>query len=354
MSSLPATLYTGELFDQNVAVIVPKNPEDLPALWAFCNSSKYHELVRRLDKKLGVTPATLAKVPFDLQHWQQDADKAGPLPEPYSDDLTQWLFKGNPVGSTAPLQVAVARLLGYCWPEQEQDGLEHLADMDGIVPLPAVGGEWPAHERLRAMLAAVYGDEWSAALQERLLAEVGFAGKGLDVWLRDGFFTQHTSLFGNRPFIWHIWDGRRDGFSALVNYHKLDAARLDRLIYTYLGTWLENQRAARDRDEPGAEGRLVAALALKEKLEAIREGEPPYDIYVRWKPLHEQPTGWNPDLNDGVRLNIRPWVTAGVLRSRFTVNWNKDRGKNPDGSERFNDLHYTRAEKERARREAGR
>jgi hypothetical protein len=54
-------------------------------------------------------------------------------------------------------------------------------------------------------------------------------------------------------------------------------------------------------------------------------------------------------LADGVRLNIRPFVTAGVLRSRFTINWNKDRGTNPDGSERINDLHETRAEKLAAR-----
>jgi hypothetical protein len=38
-------------------------------------------------------------------------------------------------------------------------------------------------------------------------------------------------------------------------------------------------------------------------------------------------------------------VTAGVLRRKFTINWNKDRGKNPDGSERLNDLHWTRAQK---------
>jgi len=59
-------------------------------------------------------------------------------------------------------------------------------------------------------------------------------------------------------------------------------------------------------------------------------------------------------LNDGVRLNIRPFVTAGVLRSKFTINWNKDRGKNPDGSERLNELHFTVAEKRAAREKQSR
>jgi len=307
---------------------------------------------------MNVTNATLVKVPFDLEYWQQVADEAGPLPEPYSNDPTQWLFKGHPVGSTAPLQVAVARLLDYQWPEQQKegaasDGLEVHADGDGIVCLPPITGEQPAAERLRALLAAAYGEEWSQEQQDRLLTEVGYAGKGLDLWLRDGFFAQHCALFHNRPFIWHIWDGRKDGFSALVNYNRLDAARLNRLIYTYLGAWITTQRVQSQAGVAGADGRLVAALELQKKLEAIRDGEPPHDIYVRWKHLHEQPIGWEPDLNDGVRLNIRPFITAGVLRGKFTINWNKDRGANPDGSERLNDLHRTVAEKREARRAAG-
>src|SRR5207244_1855717 len=99
----------------------------------------------------------------------------------------------------------------------------------------------------------------------------------------------------------------------------LDRARLERLTYTYLGDWITAQRAADGRGEPGANARLVAAQELQKKLAAILHGELPYDIYVRWKPLARQPTGWEPDLNDGVRLNIRPFVTAGVLRSRFTI-----------------------------------
>ncbi len=355
MRQLPCTLYTGEKGDTNVAIIVPNDPTHLPAIWAFCKSPEFNVAVRRIDQKLNVTNATLVKVPFDLERWQKVAEEAGPLPEPYSNDPTQWLFEGNPVGSSAPLQVAVARLLGYRWPQQKLDKLDGLADADGIVCLPPMAHEAAAVERLRALTAAAYGAEWSAQVQEQLLAGVNYSGpgKGLEGWLRDGFFEQHCSLFQNRPFIWHIWDGRKDGFAALVNYHRLDNATLNKLIYTYLGDWINRQRTDRDAAIAGAEGRLAAALELQKKLEAIRDGEPPYDIYVRWKKLPDQPLGWQPDLNDGVRLNIRPFIMAGVLRSKFTLNWNKDRGTNPDGSERLNDLHYTLAEKQKARREAG-
>lgn len=355
--NLACTIYLGDLYDQCVAIIVPKDAAHLLPIWMFCKSPEYGTAVRRLDRRLGITPATLLKVPFDLTHWQSMVNASEALPEPYTNDPTEWLFEGHPVDATEPLQVAVARLLAYHWPQQKIDGLDRYADADGIVCLPAVAGEQPAAEQLRALLVAAYGDTWSPAEQERLLAAVNFANRGLVVWLRDGFFSQHCRLFHNRPFIWHIWDSRKDGFSVLVNYHGLDAARLDRLIYTYLGFWIITQKADRDAGVAGADGRLVAAIELQKKLEAIREGEASpdkktgLDIYVRWKPLHKQPIGWDPDLNDGVRLNIRPFVTAGVLRSWFAINWNKDRGKNPDGSERLNDQHYTRAQKLKARQE---
>jgi hypothetical protein len=351
MGDLKATIYAGEVFTHGAYVVIPKTEGTLPAIWAFCQSQEFREMARQLDQQIAIARGVLDDITFDLEHWQEVAEEAGPLPEPHSDDPTQWVFAGQPVGSSAPLQVAVSRLLGYQWPRQEPSALDRLANRDGIVCIPAVAGEQPAAEQLRALLAAAYRNEWSPARQDRLLAEVGSQGKSLEQWLRDDFFVQHCRLFHNRPFIWHVWDCRRDGFSVLLNYHNLDNKGLQRLTYTYLGWWIDVQRKARDAGEAGADGRLAAALELQKKLELILAGEPPYDIYVRWKPLHQQAIGWEPDLNDGVRLNIRPLVTAGVLRGKFNVNWNKDRGKNPDGSERINDLHFTIAEKRKAREE---
>lgn len=349
MNTLSVTLYEGHLFDNNTAVIVCKEDHHVLPLWAFCSSPDFHRLVRRIDQKMNVTNSTMVKVPFDLDHWTKVAEEQYPdgLPEPHSDDPTQWLFKGNVVGAEAPLHVAVARLLGYSWPDQEPDDLDRFADSDGIVCLSPVAGERPAVDRLRELLAAAYGAEWSESLLERLLKEV--AATDLETWLRDGFFQSHAKLFHNRPFIWQVWDGRKDGFSALLNYHNLGKQGLEKLTYKTLQWWIDRQHGEADAGTSGAPARLAAARGLQEKLGAILEGEPPYDIYVRWKPLAKQPLGWDPDLDDGVRLSIRPFVEAGVLRSRLTINWNKDRGKNPDGSERHNDLHFTVAEKLAAR-----
>ena len=188
------------------------------------------------------------------------------------------------------------------------------------------------------LVGQAYGEDWSTERQAQLLREVGFGTKGLDAWLRDGFFEQHCKLFHQRPFIWHIWDGRRDGFSILVNYHKLDAANLNKLIYTYLGEWIREPS-----EPPKSLAHRGPALGwwrpwnFKGSSKTYGTGNRTTTSTFGGSLLHEQPMGWNPDLNDGVRLNIRPFVTAGVLRSRVNVNWKKDRGRNSDGSERLND-----------------
>ena len=128
------------------------------------------------------------------------------------------------------------------------------------------------------------------------------------------------------------------------------------------------------------------AVARKvSKSRIILEGEPPFDLFIRWKPLAEQPIGGDSDINDGVRLNARPFMasdipggkkSAGIFRWKPNIKWGKDRGKEPislrpkadfpwfwswdeqssdflgsaefDGN-RWNGLHYTNKAKQVAR-----
>ena len=431
MSTLPCSLYSGDKFDTNCAVVVPENHSCLPAIWCFCSSPEYNAAVRRIDQELKVTNATLAKVPFDLDRWSHVAKEQYPngLPRPYSDDPTQWIFHGHPCGvviwdeeekwtahgslrnDSAVLQVAVARLLDYRWPAERDDGMEladeqrewvrrcktlhAFSDKDGIVCIPAVRGEPPARERLLQLLAAAFGDAWNNGVLTKLLEEAD--SPNLDDWLRNRFFEQHCKLFHHRPFVWHIWDGNKDGFHCIVNAHKLTGPNgegrrtLEAITYSYLGSWIDRQRADQKEGKEGADGLLAAAQGLQDQLKKILAGEPPFDLFIRWKPLHEQPSGWNPDINDGVRLNIRPFMKAeirkggkkgaGILRWKPNVKWAKDQGKEPtdlrpklefpwfwsypgDGTmeeradfsggstfdgNRWNDLHYTNTCKKSAR-----
>ena len=116
-----------------------------------------------------------------------------------------------------------------------------------------------------------------------------------------------------------------------------------------------------DAGVDGTQERLAAAEGLKKKLELVLEGEAPQDIFIRWKPIEQQPIGWDPDLNNGVRLNIRPFLTvddikkkgAGVLRDKPNIKWGKDRGKDVESApwyhrfkgDRINDHHLMLEEK---------
>jgi hypothetical protein len=402
MSTLPVSRYFGNIYDGNIDVVVPKDGVSLSSLWCFFSSGSFAEEIRKLEQKLDINTGTILKVPFDFTHWENVAADLYPdgLPAPSSEDATQWLFGGHPKGSKQPLHVAVARLLGYQWPRQSgssfpdcpalgPDGLESFADEDGIVCLTSLRGEGSASDRLREILS----NALDSFEEPQLIVSAGKKGsksETLHDWLRDEFFEQHCDLFHQRPFIWHIWDGRKDGFHAFVNYHKLAGPNgtgrrtLESLVYSYLGDWITRQRDAVTQGEPGADDRLAAALELKGLLEQILAGEPPYDLFVRWKPLHEQAIGWAPDLNDGVRLNARPFLVkdlsrgkknAGIFRSKINLNWKKDRGTEPDRAKedypwfwnwdeatvdflgtgnssdgaRWNDLHYTTALKQNAR-----
>lgn len=422
MGKLPAGVYLGAVFDNSIAAIMPYDKNHLIPILCYITSADYLKEVRKINQKTQVANATLVKVPFDLQHWQGVAAEKYPtgLPEPSSDDASQWMFHGHPARADNPLHVALIRLLGYKWPRQvglhvpnctpiQPDGLEEFADEDGIVCLDPMRGEASAAQRLRKILASAYDGEWSQSLERELLLSTAFdndarsAEASIESWLRNSFFSEHCRMFHGRPFIWQIWDGHPNGFSAMVNYHKLSSPdgqgrkTLEQLAYTYLGDWIDRQRLDQGDGLAGADDRLAAAIDLQEQLSRILEGDAPYDIFVRWKPLHSQSIGWNPDMNDGIRLNIRPFVVAqlrrggksgaGILRSKpDALKWSKDRGKEPlrpkedfpwfwgwdesnpamatdfgsptpgappagdsfDGN-RWNDLHYTRAAKEAAR-----
>ena len=368
--------------EKTTVAIIPRDEDDTTALLCYLLDDEYSENVRKINRKVAVSTGSISSVPFDRERWRKAAASQFPdgIPAPFSRDSTNWLFHGHPANATqfAGLSVGLARLCGYRWPA-ETDSDMHLSnealawiteaaelppgDNDGLRGVPAVAGEKALVERLRAYLAAAFGADWSDALEHRLVAEAdetldrrSARDGSLEAWVRDRAFRQHCALFGQRPFLWHISDGLKEGFSVFVHYHRFDQANLRKLTYTLLGDWLARAEAEKNalRYEKGRE--------LQQKLEKILEGEKPYDIFVRWKSLAQQPLGWNPDLDDGVRQNIRPFIMAGVLTHDLSkILKDKDRGKDVASApwydvfndERRNDHHTTLAEKRAAREAAG-
>ena len=378
MGGLYSAILHGETFDSNISPIIITNDEITTALLSFLRSDEYKEKVRLLEPGRKINNTTFLKVAFDEGRWKKQAllDLPDGFPEPYSQDPTQWLFHGHPADSAkgTAVHVVLARVLGYRWPA-EMDEEMTLSDRacswianaselpvgvdDGLVGVPAIAGRRALADRLREHLAAAFGARWSDSLERRLVAEADTvldrkraSDVSLGSWLRDRAFRQHCSLFGRRPFVWQISDGLKDGFAVFVHYHRFDQATLRKLTYTLLGDWLARAKAENNalRYEKGRE--------LQRKLERILEGEEPYDIFVRWKSLAQQPLRWDPDLNDGVRQNIRPFIMAGVLAHDLSkILKDKDRGKDMVSApwydvfsgERRNDHHTTLTEKHAAR-----
>mgnify|MGYP000076617205 CR=1 FL=1 len=310
-----------------------------------------------------MTTSTFIKIPFDIEHWRKEGIKRYPhgLPRAYSNDPRQWIFHGHPCAlltwnatkgqceevsprqDSQVIQIAVLRLLGYRWPSESllaenldpmQNILIHrsrqLATVrleSGIFPL------YPGEQRRAALddLKKVIELSYSDCNEESQNPFRAKSRSELYSYLQNEFFIEHCKLFLKRPFIWHLWDGEKDGFSVLLNYHDLDAQKLQMLLTEYLEPWCQRQK------KKGAIRKYTAAVRFKHELEAIQKGEEPYDIFVRWKRLAEQCIGWNPDQKDGVRLNIRPFVLAkdskykgaGLFRSwsKGMISWKTDRGK---------------------------
>lgn len=229
--------------------------------------------------------------------------------------------------------VAVLWLLGYRWPEQDAYEQEHgpilpagLVDDDGIIPLVPCGEHLTAERLLERRLEVEFGEPGAAQSESEFRQWVG---RDLGDWLRREFFKRHVQQFKQRPIAWHLVSPERT-FEAVVLYHKLSRATLERLRTDYAGVLIGTLRAdlerARERKAMAEVSRLQAQIEdveeFRERLQKIERGdELKYRIRCRWKGEEEggRPGPYNPDIDDGVKVNIRPFQEAGLLGVREVI-----------------------------------
>ena len=238
--SLSAAHYTGDHYHSLVPVLIPRSRKHLRAITAFAFSKDLRASGGPASASLSVDNGYFEKFEFDVEKWEAIGRHTFPngLPQPYSNDPTQWIFHGHPCGSViwddvakwtteglartdaTVLQVAVARLLGYRWPAEQNpemelgveqrecvarcDSLHQFEDEDGIVCVPSVRGERPADERLLDLLREAYGDNWTDDILARLLK--GGRSTTIDDWLRNRFFDEHCKLFHHRPSMEQLFE----------------------------------------------------------------------------------------------------------------------------------------------------
>ena len=248
------------------------------------------------------------------------------------------------------------------WPQMErktaeQKRMEHVwrllsyvvkrvveADEDGVVPFAPLSGETGLLDRVHQELAVLFPEQDVNQVEVEIANELKHKVKGyksagsIGEWLDNVYFEYHAALYKKRPVIWHL--ASRQGtapfaFGALCHYHKFDANRMAKLRSTYLREAIETfrreaalaDREGRAEDRIELQARLEEAQALDRKLQAVQEGhcEGPagsdrdYQILTPWKSVEQRSTGWNPDIDDGVKVNIAPLQKAGVLRSAKVV-----------------------------------
>jgi hypothetical protein len=271
--------------------------------------------------------------------------------------------------------VMILLLLGHRWPKQlEAGGPEpQWADLDGIIPLTDGTGQRTLLDRVRERIATDFGDARVDAIEQefRQIME-----RSLADWLARDFFPHHISQFKRRPIVWLLGSGhagdmlreasagrrgrrltrtRGPAFACLVYYHKLTADTLTRIKTHYLRPVLQRQEfelaeerrravaghvAARSAAERLAEAvdelkifevaldTVSAKGFLSRRLEQLLAREEP-DHWARRTPrspildkeafcLQEQL--YDPDLNDGVRVNIAPLQKSGLLAADVLTN----------------------------------
>ncbi len=233
------------------------------------------------------------------------------------------------------IDITLVRMLGYRWPEQDAYEAERgpildrdLVDPDGIIPLVPCGDEPVAEERVRTRLVRQLGDDGADAF----LADFRrYTKRDLAEWIRRDFFKAHTRRFKNRPIAWHL-RSPEGAFEALVLYHRLSKDTLQKLRVTYAGDRLArlkaDQQHAKDRGDTATVTTLQVAIEdvedFRRTLEAIERGDDlRHRIRCRWKDETEagRPGPYAPDIDDGVKVNIRPFQEAGLLPAKVISKW---------------------------------
>lgn len=257
--------------------------------------------------------------------------------------------------------MALLRMLGYTWPmqkiyeaEQKDNFLRpDLISVDNIMPLTNYTGEKTLLEYIRPCLDYDFGPELGSKVEQEASMVLGWQksnqwGKQIPMslarWFEREFFKRHVSQFKHRPIAWHL-TSPKGAFQAFVYYHKFDKDRLKLLRSRYVSETLKELRrqlgeaqnqAALDRKALNRVAELEEKIADVEefdrRLGLLQEGrQREARIWVPWKSPAEQPVGWDPDINDGVRVNIAPVQRLGLLAAQVLSKKDLDSLLAPEG-----------------------
>ena len=151
----------------------------------------------------------------------------------------------------------------------------------------------------------------------------------MDEWLTRDFFSRfHIKLYKKRPLLWHLASDR-SYFAVLLDYHRLNRDTLPKVQSLYLWPQMEVVRtrlnAARQNGAPtkmisDLEEELLDLKEFNQRLESVIQGEIEVDL-PEWAkgPYRNGKAPYDPDIDDGVRVNLLPIQEAGLLPVKKVV-----------------------------------
>jgi len=223
------------------------------------------------------------------------------------------------------------------------------ADEDRIVCLQRVAHEPPLIDRVRTALAACFPEQDPSSLETEVVNELKKKTKGyhraesLAEWLHDVFFETHNALYQQRPILWHLASNQtrtEPGFACIVHAHSFDRDALAKLRSVYIRDRIAvlKREAAQAGNDGKADLRLDLLALLEEveaydaKLALLQEGahtgpegsERDYRILTPWKSPEDRPQGWQPEVDDGIKVNLAPLARTQLFRTKLKLGEAKD------------------------------
>lgn len=301
--------------------------------------------IEELSQKMEIHPISiywLLKEGIEKESW-----RCIPEEKRYTEDL---------------FTVTVLRLLGHRWPKQIEAGeqVPGWADADGIIPITSGLIHPTLLQQVRDRIAADFPEGKVHEIEKEFEEVVGMS---LERWLTGEFFKHHISQFKKRPIAWQLSSSpsgmgtkkgkgrgsrREPAFSCLVYYHKIDSDILHKIRTQYVGDMinrygtelrslegrkeltgdqatrkvqLENwiaelkdfSQALQDVADTGFDSPVLKEIVKKESLDkwTSRDGKSPHPKSV--EEFYALEKRYDPDINDGVRVNIMPLQKAGLL-----------------------------------------
>jgi hypothetical protein len=290
-------------------------------------------------------PLTLAALLDAARAIEKAADARLQALQAEIDEAVYDLYEISPADRALIERELGDRPLELVWPQMEgkpdkEKRREHIRrffsyfalqavrqDKDGVVPLAGCAAREPyLAQRIRAQLEAQFGSATAYQLEQDA-AE--YLGRPLEEWLRREFFARfHVRLYKNRPILWHL-TSLKGYFAVLLDYHHLTHDTLPKVQSLYLWPQMEEVRtrlaAARAggatvKQTADLEDEMADLEDCNKRLESVIQATVAVGL-PEWAkgPYREGKAPYNPDLDDGVRVNLLPLQEAGLLPARKVV-----------------------------------